>query len=526
MQPLSDESDAGVDGNRARLFDNVLEDFIPGYRLISHFFIEAFGFDRSTFVWICFICFGLFTSVHFFRDGIDTLPGMSFVTVKSNDEIWKHLIKWLGDQGKTKESMNKLATTEFRPWDTDKIKDHHVADADSEEFLNFRKWLRNLPPRYEPYLGKQWIRYEGRSIILTRKYNSNFISIGGQPQETMTLGCFGFSTEPIEQLIRDCRIHYFEKKGSWATIYRPAKKDTRSSAGTWTAATERPLRPVETVVLDGNMKRKVLKDMNEFLHPSTKVWYANRGIPYRRGYLLYGPPGTGKSSLSFAIAGIFGLDVFCISLSEPELTDEDLCSMFSRLPARCVVLLEDIDSAGLTRRGDSPPRNRVKDRPQSLSLSGLLNAIDGAGAHEDHVLILTTNFRKRLDDALIRPGRVDMQVEFQLASREEIRELFILMYSAHIKDKPVTTRAERVPKEPLASPVSSDAQDLIHQVSDDFAKKFSNRTFTAAQIQGFLLERKWEPHKALREVDAWIQAVHEEKRQGADETGVRMDGSG
>lgn len=77
--------------------------------------------------------------------------------------------------------------------------------------------------------------------------------------------------------------------------------------------------------------------------------YTNRGIPYRRGYLFHGPPGTGKTSLSFAIAGVFGLDIYCVSLLEPTLTEEDLGLLFNSLPRRCVVLLEDIDSAGLIR---------------------------------------------------------------------------------------------------------------------------------------------------------------------------------
>jgi chaperone BCS1 len=44
-------------------------------------------------------------------------------------------------------------------------------------------------------------------------------------------------------------------------------------------------------------------------------WYAERGIPYRRGYLLHGVPGSGKSSLIHALAGELGLDIYVVSLS-------------------------------------------------------------------------------------------------------------------------------------------------------------------------------------------------------------------
>ncbi len=64
-------------------------------------------------------------------------------------------------------------------------------------------------------------------------------------------------------------------------------------------------------------------------------------------------PWTGKSSFARAIAGVFGLDIYCISLADRTLTEEHLGIMFSSLPRRCVVLLEDIDSAGLTKRQEN-----------------------------------------------------------------------------------------------------------------------------------------------------------------------------
>ena len=84
-------------------------------------------------------------------------------------------------------------------------------------------------------------------------------------------------------------------------------------------------------------------------HPATARWYANRGIPYRRGYLFHGPPGTGKTSLAFALAGFFGLHIYAVSLLDSTLTEEELGTLFKDLPPRCIVLLEDIDVAGLAR---------------------------------------------------------------------------------------------------------------------------------------------------------------------------------
>jgi chaperone BCS1 len=108
-------------------------------------------------------------------------------------------------------------------------------------------------------------------------------------------------------------------------------------------------RSLSSVILDESVKQRLLQDIRDYQQPSTQNWYSNRGIPYRRGYLLHGPPGTGKSSFSFAVAGYFLLDIYILNLNTANMSKGKLESLFSRLPAECIVLLEDIDSAGLTK---------------------------------------------------------------------------------------------------------------------------------------------------------------------------------
>ena len=63
--------------------------------------------------------------------------------------------------------------------------------------------------------------------------------------------------------------------------------------------------------------------------------------------------------------------------------------------------------------------------PRITTMSELLNAIDGVASQEGCVLIMTTNHPALLNNALMRPGRIDMKVEFTLASRVQMRELFL-----------------------------------------------------------------------------------------------------
>lgn len=230
-------------------------------------------------------------------------------------------------------------------------------------------------------------------------------------KEILTLSCFGRSTKPIKDLMQHAKEHYHSGHNVKTIIKRPAPKEMRryGGRGSWVKIAERPCRPLETVVLDERRKMDVLADINEYLNPVTARWYANRGIPYRRGYLFYGNPGTGKSSLTFALAGVFGLDIHVVSLLEPTLTEEELGMLFTNLPARCIVLLEDIDTAGLMRNDPESDEAKLKaendaassdfnvanltkalrkahelseeERKKGISLSGLLNIIDGMSLH-------------------------------------------------------------------------------------------------------------------------------------------------
>jgi len=167
------------------------------------------------------------------------------------------------------------------------------------------------------------------------------------------------------------------------------------------------IRRTLTVILDEGRKRELLEDIRDFLDPASQKWYSDRDTPYRRGYLLYGPPGTGKSSLSSAIAGHFSLNIYILSLST--INEASLKSLFDKLPSRCIILLEDIDAVSSNRDADENARQIVTGSPSQqsksasgkVSLSALLNVIDGVGSQEGRILIMTTNHITRLDEALI-----------------------------------------------------------------------------------------------------------------------------
>jgi chaperone BCS1 len=188
-----------------------------------------------------------------------------------------------------------------------------------------------------------------------------------------------------------------------------------SWADNWRQGDARPRRAIDSVVLDGGIRQHLLDDVQAFF--AKRSWYAQIGIPWRRGYLLYGPPGTGKTSIAFALAGELRLNLCCLSLTNPKLNDQTISMLLQKTPARSLILIEDVDAFFAARR-------KQDDRIE-VSFSGLLNALDGVAAQEGRIIFLTTNHRELLDPALIRPGRIDVEFELGLASHEQIVSMFL-----------------------------------------------------------------------------------------------------
>lgn len=284
----------------------------------------------------------------------------------------------------------------------------------------------------------------------------------------------------------------------------------------------------------------------------------------------YGAPGTGKSSVIQGLAGELGLDVYIISISRAGMDDTALNELILNLPPKCMALMEDIDAAfhhGLTRNlSPSSPQPVDRRNPDSsehgprVTLSGLLNALDGIGAQEGRLLYATTNCYEALDPALCRPGRMDIHVEFKLASRYQARELFQRFYmpvacsigqddglaqtekeimliddsgfsSSHAKGSsdldysPAGDHLSLLEKEERADspetctrggPRPPLTAHEVHRLAAQFADSIQDREFSMASLQGFLMKHKSRPHDAIDLVPEWIAAERDERSRRCD----------
>ena len=261
------------------------------------------------------------------------------------------------------------------------------------------------------------------------------------------------------------------------------------------------------MTLADDKKLPLVSDIEPYLSDKTERFYASQGIPLRRGYLFHGPPGTGKTSFATAVAGNFKLDMYMISLTTPGMDDKMLSSLFDSLPTRCVVLLEDIDSAGICRedlkkivkkKKKSGEKNKQEDKTACVTLSGLLNCIDGPCSKDGRIVIMTSNTPDSLDSALVRPGRIDMKVYFGDASTEVLMKMFKRIYTKTSQD------------------TSSGDADRIQELAHRFASSIPSEQLSPAEALGYLMMYRNDPVTAADRADHWAADVIDTKLRGAN----------
>ncbi|EPE04707.1 bcs1-like protein [Ophiostoma piceae UAMH 11346] len=542
---------------------------------------------------------------------------MSTVEVRYDDEVYNMCMSWVACQPFAHSARRFIVNTiigsrsysvwEFNhqySYDSDSSSS---ADEDEDEQLDLadvaaqekemspealmRKHRRQKKAlSYTPTFGTYYFWHHRHLIVFRRsqsRESTNMLS--SDQRECITLSCFGRNPAILKELLLEARRLYIERDCHKTVIYRGSSSGRRYRTGepTWIRCMARNPRPLSTVILNEKVKSDLVNDIKDYLDPATRRWYANRGIPYRRGYLLYGPPGTGKSSLSMSLAGHFNVNIYIVSLNGVAATEETLAQLFDDLPRKCIVLLEDIDTAGLTHTRESDEDSKAsknkdkgangldsesesssssdsdndsdatngkkkdkdssknddssdkkgsgrskKDKAGRLSLSGLLNILDGVASQEGRLLIMTTNHIEKLDKALIRPGRVDMMVKFDRADRDMIEALFksifatlegdsLLLHSSSKRRDSSLSASEKDTKRAEEERKAA----LLYTQAKEFASSVPELMFSPAELQGYLLKHKRDPVGAVEGVKDWVAETNAAKAKSERRKELRAERS-
>jgi chaperone BCS1 len=207
--------------------------------------------------------------------------------------------------------------------------------------------------------------------------------------------------------------------------------------GYWSMSAMQHRRGFETVAIPVQQKDEIITHIDNFL--KDKQFRIENGIPFRTGILLMGPPGTGKTSLIKAVCAYLKKDLYLLTLNG--MNDAQLRDALTQVPEGAVVAIEDVDTAGIGKRkieATKSQKNQVfevgappANTETPLTLSGVLNAIDGPASGEGHILIATTNCPESLDEALVRDGRFDLKLNIGYMTTETFSRYMNRMYSGN-----------------------------------------------------------------------------------------------
>lgn len=181
--------------------------------------------------------------------------------------------------------------------------------------------------------------------------------------------------------------------------------------------------------------------------------YNRRGIPHKIGVLLHGLPGTGKTSLVGATTNYLQRHLILVKFDQI-ITASRLRDLFfseniavqdsltgqprmMKIPiSKRIYLLDEIDALGdivLQRTNTIHGRNDYgmtsSALPDELTLGEILDVFDGNNQNHGRVLFMTSNHPEKLDRALLRPGRIDVNLKFGKATKDTIQNAFEYFYN-------------------------------------------------------------------------------------------------
>ncbi|ASV44034.1 hypothetical protein PBI_SCTP2_19 [Salicola phage SCTP-2] len=301
--------------------------------------------------------------------------------------------------------------------------------------------------------------------------------------KTLTIRTFGRNNTVLKNFLHDVTNYVFNRDSEY--IRAEIVDSFRSFE------TQSPKRYRHTLILDKETEDDIFHDIGWFT--TNRNWYMKRGIAYKRGYLFYGPPGTGKTSLVKTISTYLETNIKIINLNSV-MDDNQLLAMFASIDRGSIVLLEDIDAINLDInernksvsnqsnikkvKNDSKTPNESENEQNEqeehrggggVTLSGVLNALDGVTNSDSVITIMTTNYPEKIDTAMLRPGRVDKKVYIGYPNFDSCKRFFEMFYD--------------------------DIQD--EEIKDNFAQACVNNQLSPADIQEVCIENIGNPEKAI-----------------------------
>lgn len=301
------------------------------------------------------------------------------------------------------------------PWMLMWLANHNYSKNARNVTATTANWgfVTNQDVVFVPGSGVHFFFYQGKLIWLTyvREVIKNNGMSTGQYDERMTIRVFPGNRKTLDDLVDSARREFQAVNNNKINIYS-------NRYDGWDNTNFVAKRSLESVILSKSTEDELIQDVKKFI--ARKDHYIKLNVPWRRGYLLYGEPGNGKSSFVLALASELNYNVYTVSITSV-VGDQQLAGLINQVRENSILLIEDVDSIGIKR-------GNAEGVTSGVTLSGMLNAIDGVAAQNGRVLIMTTNKRDLIDSALIRSGRADKHVYVGNPNRDQVERMFDRFY--------------------------------------------------------------------------------------------------
>lgn len=175
----------------------------------------------------------------------------------------------------------------------------------------------------------------------------------------------------------------------------------------------------KNIVLDQTVKKNIINGLTNW--KKSADWYEKHQLVHKIGLFLYGKPGTGKSTIAKAVSVMFNnAPILMIDPNNIMNSIDGILKMRKKHDGTIIVLIEDFDMYFKNREEtENNNINTEQAKQQNFNQNAIFQLLDGVYSTEDTVYIATTNYKERIDPALIRYGRFDIQEELEYFNKEQ-----------------------------------------------------------------------------------------------------------
>ena len=318
---------------------------------------------------------------------------------------------------------------------TTKVKTHFgivMTFYDEGEVDAFTKWVKENDKNFMKHITNAYI-YKGNISNDTPILADKFIFKCAKHTWMYVYYCDGpflerhrSSAKPIEAYVFGKGAYRVFKEiskiqnahSTTKMIYTVSCKSNSSDSkdSYWTVTGKSmPNRTIDTIFIDPRKKKLILDHIDNWL--KNEDIYTERGLTFKTGLLFHGTAGTGKTSLAIAIANYLNCDIIQIdTASFQNLNIADVVECINADNDRYVVLIDEIDTIFKSR-------DEELSETQQANTSKLLSLLDSSQSPNNVVFVGTTNYRDRLDKAVTRKGRFNIDIELGNIDRELATEM-------------------------------------------------------------------------------------------------------